>query len=487
MRITLVALSAALMLWPTLVGGQRRPAERRCLLEILNVDREGTRTEFGGQVNYAAGGNVRMRCQNQQVFLQADSLESIAGGWVRLLNAAQYRDEDVTIDADTLTYLRTQEILQARGAVRVVTHSNGSTLEGPYVDHLRAVRGIRDSSETLAMQRPRVQYQVARSATDTVEPAPYLIVADGLRGRGTSQLSGWGDVTVDRDSLAGRGDSLRYLKGDIDQFTLVGNLASLVRSGEDSFSVRGRNVVLQLQGQDLRQVQAIGDGHMVGQAGEITSDNAALDFAAGLLVGTTAWSREGNATVVADGYDVSGDSVEIDTPGERLRELRVFGNGILVEPCGAPADSLAVPASDSLVLPRDSVAGAEPDSLPPEPICNTITGGRVTVRFVDHDSSGTLLTQLSDITAIGNATSLFSRDVQREGRLSPTINYTRADTIIVVMQTGDSVKVLEMRAFGSVDGVQLEQESMQRRRGGALPSLSPQPVADPRLRREVPL
>ncbi|HRP08892.1 MAG TPA: hypothetical protein PLL69_10435, partial [Gemmatimonadales bacterium] len=66
---------------------------------------------------------------------------------------------------------------------------------------------------------------------------------------------------------------------------------------------------------------------------------------------------------------------------------------------------------------------------------------------------------------------------------SPTINYTRADTIIVVMQTGDSVKVLEMRAFGSVDGIQLEQESLQRRRSTALPSMSPA-ATDPRARRE---
>ncbi|HRP08891.1 MAG TPA: hypothetical protein PLL69_10430, partial [Gemmatimonadales bacterium] len=393
--IRVLLLSLSLIPLVGTLQAQKRPAERRCLLEILNVDREGTRTQFGSQTNYAAGGNVRLRCQKQQVFMQGDSLEAIAGEWIRLITGAQYRDEDVTIDADTLTYLRSQETLQARGSVRVVTLSNGSTLEGPYVDHFRAVRGVRDSSETVAMQRPRVEYQVARGAGDSAQPSPYIIVADGLRGRGTSQLTGWGDVTVDRDSMAGRGDSLKYAKGEFDQFTLIGNLASLVRSGEDSFSVRGRNVILQLQGQDLRRVQAIRDGHVVGQAGEITSENASLDFADGMLVGTTAWGREGNANVVADGYDVRGDSVEIDTPSERLRELRVFGNGRLVEPCAAPPDSAIAAVPDSLLPAADSV--------PPEPICNTITGSRVTVRFVDHDSSGTLLTQLSDITAIGSA------------------------------------------------------------------------------------
>src|SRR5690606_33889635 len=162
------------------------------------------------------------------------------------------------------------------------------------------------------MQRPRVEYQVSRSATDTIDPAPYVIVADGLRGRGTSRLTGWGSVTVDRDSLAGRGDSLLYVRDELDELTLVGDLASLVRGGPESFSVRGRNVTLRLQGGDLRQVRAVGDGHIVGQVGEISAENAALEFAGGMLVGTIAWSSEGLASVLSDGYDVTGDSVAID-------------------------------------------------------------------------------------------------------------------------------------------------------------------------------
>jgi hypothetical protein len=130
--------------------------------------------------------------------------------------------------------------------------------------------------------------------------------------------------------------------------------------------------------------------------------------------------------------------------------LRVFGNGRLVE----PEDSTVVPSIDSAAVVADSGEA---------PIRNTMTGDLLTVRFVDHDSAGTVLTQLMDITAIGNASSLFAREVERAGRPSPTINYTRADTIVVVMLTGDSTGVLEVRAFGHVDGMQLEQESLRRR------------------------
>lgn len=434
----------------------QQPAERRCRLQVLNVDREGAYDRFGENTNYFAGGNVRLRCIGQQVFLNADSMVSIAGSVIQLFTDAQYRDDDVSIDADTLTYYRNTEILQARGSVRILNKINGSTLEGPWVDYLRAVRSVRDSAETTALSRPTVTYNVTRAPGDTVEPAPYVIVADGMRARGSSNLNAWGDVTVDRDSLAGRGDSLHYVRGEHDEVSLVGDLASFVRRGADSFDVEGRRVVLGLQGEELREVKALGDGHIVGSTGEIIADSAALRFEDGLLVGTEAWDHGGTAQVLAGGYDVRGDSVAIDTPGERLRELRVFGDGVLVESDSAqavPADSLS-PAADSAGIAARSDSAATP-------IRNTMHGQRLVVRFADHDSLGTLISQLVDITAIGSATSLFRRMIERNGRTSPSINYTRADTIVIVMRTGDSTGVLEVRAFGNVDGLQLEQESLR--------------------------
>lgn len=440
---------AVLATAPALAAQER--AERRCRLEVLNVDREGSRDErLAGNVNYFAAGNVRLRCVNQPIFLQGDSLESYNAQVIRLITGAQYRDDDVTIDADTLTYQKASELLQARGNVRIVNRASGSTLDGPYVDYHRAVAGVRDVAETVALQRPTVRYQVERSAGDTADPSPYVIVADGLRGRGSSHLTGWGNVTVDRDSLAGRGDTLVYQQGDEDKALLIGQPATMTRTGTDSVRVTGHQVELVLEGEALRGVRAFGDGHVTGAVGEIIADSTSLSFEDGELVLTLAWDRANRAQVLAEGYDVRGDSVAIDTPGERLRELRVFERGILVE----PVDSTVVPTPDSLAVPPDSAGLAD--------IRNTMTGHRITARFADHDSAGTVTTRLLDIVAIGNATSLFARQVERDGRQSPTINYTRADTIVVVMKVGDSTGVSEVRAFGHVDGVQLERESLER-------------------------
>lgn len=462
MRAVLTVLLFGLLAVPGGVGAQR-PAERRCQLEVVNVDREGVRQAFQGSENYFAGGTVRLRCRNQpEVTLAGDSLESYTAQIVRLLGSARYRDDDIDIQADSIFYTKADERLQLRGNAVVTNRINGSTLAGPWIDYLRAVRGIRDSAETIALQRPTVTYRVARAEGDTVDPAPYVITGDGMKTRGSSWMVAWGQVLVDRDSLHGRGDSLIYIQADEDDVTLVGGPATLARGGEDAFDVIGQHVRLGLRGEELRSVEAFGGGHVTTASADVVGDSVRLGFVDGQLEATRAWDRANGATVLAEGYDVRGDSIAIDTPGERLRELRVFGRGTLLEPedtAGTGADSLAVPA--------DSAAT---DTLPP--IRNTMTGARLTARFTDADSAGVLLTRLVDIVATGSATALFARTVMREGKPSPTINYTRGDTIIVTMKTGDSTGVHEVRAYrGSqpVDGIQLERASLGRQARVGLP------------------
>jgi hypothetical protein len=108
-----------------------------------------------------------------------------------------------------------------------------------------------------------------------------------------------------------------------------------------------------------------------------------------------------------------------------------------------------------MAVERDSTARQSAD----QSIRDQMTGDRITARFIDADSAGVRQTQLLEMIAIGHATSLTSREVEREGQMEPTINYTRADTIIVKMKTGVAPGVDEVQAFRGqepVDGIQLE-------------------------------
>jgi hypothetical protein len=458
-----IALLVATLCVPDL--GAQRPQVRRCLAELTNNERGLVRdAPLAGNENWFAGGNVKLRCQRQNVHLGGDSLESYNGQVIRLLIRAYYRDDDIDIKADSLIYTKADERIQFRGNVVIVNSVNGSTLTGPSVDYFRPVKAIgRDSAEMTAVERPTVEYKVARTAGDTADPAPYVIVGDRLRGYGSSQMFGWGNVTIDRDSLRGRGDSVKYFTALEDVAVLFGAPATMRRVGADSFRVAGNEVRLGIQGEELRTVWAYGDGEVTSAGGDVRGDSVALAFDDGKLSRTDAWDRTRPASVLAQGYDIKGDSVVIVSPGERIRELLVVGNGVLIE----PLDSLAIiPSADTVSVPDSTRV----DTM--GPVRNTMTGDRITAQFMDWDSAGTPVTRLVNIIAIGNASSLFSRQVTKGGETSPTINYTRADTITVVMKTGDSTGVAVVRATGAVDGMQLERASQR-------PATSPPPVAKP--------
>lgn len=446
-----VVLLALLTLAPSVAA--QEPGARRCQLVIDSVGGEMLRQELNQvNVNWFGGGGVAMHCRNQEVFLQSDSAISINGQVVQFIGRAQYRDSDVTLDADTLVYYaQPTEWLQALGNVRIVSSEDGAVLVAPRVDHYRPGPG-RDSAETIAgiLGRATATLPVRQAAGDTTSPGPYVVDAGTIRRRGGTTLA-WDSVTITRDSLTGRGDTLVYLRGDLERATLTGRPAHMSRRGADAFTVTGNVIVLGLEGEELTSLDASGAARVIGEVGDIRGESVRLVFVEGALTGTEAWvaapGRGEDARILAQGYDIRGDSIAVDTPGERLRELRVFGRGRMVE----PLDS-TTPAPDPTVV----------DSLPP--IQNTITGRHLVASFEDVDSAGTLLTRIRRIFATGEATALFARDVIRDGQPSPTINYTRADTILVEMREGDTTGVAVVRAYRGgrpVDGVQLERATLR--------------------------
>ncbi|MDX2261889.1 MAG: hypothetical protein SFU84_09365 [Gemmatimonadales bacterium] len=417
---------------------------RRCVLEFERpAQREGVRVEpFAGNENYYIGGDVRLKCRGQNVRVGADSVESINGEVVRFITKAYYRDDDLSLKADTLTYYQQGERLEARGNVIVVNLADSSTLKGPHLDYLRAVRGVRDSAEAVSMLRPTLTVVPKRAKGDTASKGPYVIVADLLRGFGSSRLSGRGNVTIDRDDLVGRGDSLLYTTGTAGQTILTGTPASWRRTGADSFTVTGRDIRLALTDEVLDDLRAYGDGKVVQDSTRVTGDSVALQFVDGKLARTDAWGKETLAHVTREGYDIVGDSVAIVAPGEELQSINVFGRGQLQNPI-------------------DTAVKATPtDSAETAPDRDTLWGNRIEARFAQVDSAGTRLTRVTFIEAIGSARSLMTQSVERNGVTTPTVNYSLADTITITMKAHPGNGFEEVRMRGNVQGLQLETASV---------------------------
>jgi hypothetical protein len=440
-----LALCACLAIAAAPLCAQQRKA---CLVVLDNADHNlTTNTITPGNTIVDVAGNVRMHCKGLPVTLRTDSLSMLSGDYARLYGRSVYNDTSYQLSADTLIYLTRMEKLEARGHVRVIDKTSGSILVGPWVDYWRQVKGINDSARVEAIQRPTVRYFSRATPIDTIRQRPLVVIGDRLRGFGQSRLWGDGAVTIERDSVHGAGDSLSFERAKVSLGNLYGRPATLRRVGADSFAVFGKTIRVTLDEDRIRELRAFLTARVVRGGSDIAADTLHLSFASDKLSLTLAWARDSGARLRSNGYDVRGDSLAVETPAEQLREVRVFKRGIIQNPRDTSA---FVPAK---------IVG---DTVRPDSTRNTLWGNRIVARFGQVDSVGTLVTRLRGLQAYGQARSLFSRTVTKDGRVTPSINYTRADTIVIVMRGGDSTGVASVQAFGHVDGTQLETASLRR-------------------------
>lgn len=399
------------------------PAQQRCQFVIDNVDREGTRVEVApGVVNYFAGGNVRFRCANLPVRIASDSVASYQGTVIQFVGRVRYRDSTTEMTADFGTYLRDAEKWEARGNVRLDNLRNGSALRGPMLDYFRTARGLRDTTEMYADQRPTLTLPVRDSTGGN--GAPYVVVADRIRLRGSDQLWGGGRVTIDREDLRGRGDSLQLDTAPRGDGALVGN-AVVRRIAADSFELRGRRIDLGLDQRELRQVIARDSASLAGSDLTLTGDNIRLEIRQRTVGQTTAWGRGRRPLALSRDYEIRGDSLAFDTPDQVLEEIRAF---------------------------RDAWLGAKPDSAGDR---DWVAGDSVVASFTQRDSAGTKRPLLQRLQATGNGKALYRFTQQGQPRAS--FNYTKADLILVTMRlVGDSVQVDSVHARGGVEGLHLQ-------------------------------
>lgn len=422
----LLAVVAAGLAGP-LAAQQPRPAERRCRLEVVRVQRQGVRVETApGIVNLFAGGNVHVRCVGRQVNMFADSVAIFGENVAQFIGKVRYRDSVTAIDADfgQYTKLARDEYFDAQGNVVHRDLASGSTIEGPRILYYPPLEGVRPVAEANADQRPTVKYILEDSAAADQEP--YVVVGDRVRMAGGDVLNAWGRVTVDRSDLEARADTLWIDNGKYQAGQLAGN-ASLRGIGRDSFHLTGGTIDLALADRKLTGLKARRAARLVTSDATLEADSLQLTLADGEVERTAAWGRERRPHLQSEDYEARGDSLVVETPARRLRSLRTYGDGWV---------------------------GLRPDST--DGRRDWIAGGQVVVAFADRDSAGTTTSAVREILAEGKARTYYRMAAERPGERA-SINYTRADRIQITMRvTGDSTAVERVTADGNVDGVHLQ-------------------------------
>jgi hypothetical protein len=417
----LLAAGWLLLPAPVLSQGQQ------CVFQIDNVDRQGAVVETPQGTNYFAGGNVRLSCRGTKISMESDSVAAYGGNVVQFIGRVRYRDSALTMDADRGTYIKSRERWEARGKVVTKNLVTGSTLTGPSLDYLRVVKGVRDTMEMFATGRPTIQYFPSDTGGQKAEP--YVIVGDRVRLKGDDRIFAGGKVTVDRSDFASRSDSLRLDTGPRGDGALIGGRPVLRGIGADSFSITGTRIDLKLEGRELTYLLAKGNGKAVNKEWELVADTIALDVNRRKLEQTLAWGDSLRPSATSTGYAMKADSLALDTPGQKLREVRGFGRAWLGGTVHEPTKE------------RD-----------------WMRGDTVIARFAARDSAGAQRAVLSQIVARKAAQS-YHLEPNERAPTRPSINYARGDVITVTMKdgpatAGSGVERVDIR--GQVDGIQIE-------------------------------
>jgi hypothetical protein len=400
-------------------------AAKTCQLQVDNVDRQGMSSTVAGSTNYFAGGNVRLHCVGQEVRIWTDSVASYQGQVVQFIGHFRYQDQEAHVTSDFGTYYKDNERWEAQGHVVYVNRPDSSRLEGPNARYYRRIKGTRDQEEVEADQRPRLTLAAKDSAGRLAEP--YRVVADRIRLRGDDQMWGGGNVTIDRSDLQARSDSVALDTGKGSAGVLLGH-ASLRRTVSDSFALAAKRIDLTLLKRELSAVTGRDSATLTSRELDLSGETIALRLKDRKVVQTLAWGAAQKPRALADEYQVRGDSLALDTPNEALKELRAFRGGWV---------------------------GFKPDTAKGEQ--DWLAGDTVVATFEERPPApgGGRKSALRRLEAKRSAHSFYRVAGSGTGA-RPSIAYSRADHIVLFMQSGDSLQVERVEMTGNVDGVQLE-------------------------------
>ena len=432
----MIPVIAAVLLLQGVPASQDTTAGRPCRVAVDSMGHYAEIPNSDGTKTLHGGGGVLAHCDGTSTTISADSFAHFpALGRLDLIGRVAIRDTGLALDARLVSYFLRDERLDAHNNVVAVNRRTGSVLRGPNLKYWRAAKGIRDTVEMYATQRPTVEYrQNPPGGGDTTSNEPYIIVADRLRFKGDDRTWAGGKVTIDRSDFAARSDSM--MMNQTSGFgVLVGSprvegrgRATTAEAGR-TYTLVGTRIELTLAQRDVRGVKALGKGKATGSDWVLTADTIDLRIADRVLQQTFAWGDSMRPHAISTLYTIQSDSLAIDSPGEILTESRAFGNAF---------------------------STAKRDSITPANQTDWITGDSLTIRFAQEQDSVTKQprSRLHQLVSLGSARALTHHpDPKDTTHVGPAINYSRGHRITVAMLRDRIERVI---VAGKADGVHLE-------------------------------
>lgn len=406
-----------------------RPQER-CILDVEGRENSraySVRDPTSGKYTSYLGGGAIGRCRSQDITVEADSVESYdQNALYILIGNVRYRDPRVQLDADRVTYFRSEERLLLEGDVHAVMTRNDAALDGPRVEYLRPVRGVRSESRVIATGRPSLTLTERDSVGRPLPPA--VLHADIIVAEGDSIFAASGRVELQRSDLYARGDSA-YLHSGRRLARLLGS-PYLESKGTQTLALRGRVVDIYGNNRSADRIIAMDSAEARGRDLTVHADTIDLRLSENRLQRAFAFGR-GGASVTTMQHDVSADSLDILIPDQQLRELRAVGKAL----ARSRPDTNVVKTREADWIKGDTVVAQF------DPPASAQASGQP---------------QLRQLVAVGAASAFYQIPVKGGDPERPGINYVRGRVIRLSFSGNEVANVVVQ---DSVAGLYLEPTS----------------------------
>lgn len=418
---------------PCLLAAQQRPAAARtCNLELFNYDSTTTLAMKlpSGQYNSFYGRGIRGKCTNTDQKIAGDSLEAFGDSKsYTIIGRAHYSEQRVTLDADRINYYQLDERVLAEGNVVAVTEK-GTTMRGPRAEYYRAMPGGRTQSRLVATGRPVTKLSpddAGGGTKDTVE-----LVADQVTDVADSLIYAGGSVVITRPDLKAVADSTTMDAGR-EWSRLIGR-PRIDGRGESKFTLVGR--LIDVWSQDRRLKRVVSSDSAVATSDDMTlaSDTIDLRLADQKLNRAYAWGKSRAKAHTTD-RDILADSIDVNMPGQLLRELRA----LRAAHASSKTDSTKFVSTETDWLKGD-----------------TIIASFDSVRATGDSAAKPVI---RSILASGAASSFYQVASSGGVKAAPNLNYVKGKAITVAFGDDRAVQSVEVREKAT--GIYLEVEPVR--------------------------
>jgi lipopolysaccharide export system protein LptA len=457
-----------LCIFPALLAGQAR----NCELARSEVARPFAAPD-GTRIVYVV--RPVLRC-NDGAEIRADSAVMWeSSSYSQFFRNVFMRDGTRVLQADTANYQDRFGMLNAQGHVRVNDSSDGTNMTGDRLNYLRA--NPQRSEDVLTMEggtptarfTPKAVTDSAGVPTSAEPPRPVELTGRWIRLTGSSLVQARGLAHLKQDSLDAYGDSLAYDQSQ-GVLSLFRNARILSPQAEgDTMDLRGDTIIMRMPNGDLEQLDSSGRARLLGASVKILGPVIKLFFEEGevaRVVSTIGTSEAVAATdsiglispsipipgmvvdptrpeVTSENYEITGDSVEVLTPGGQVSNVFSAGDGRAVS---TARDSINSPDTPEILLndwiEGDSIrAFFEPASGQVDTEASPSTDSLVATS--EDSIAGDQVMQIRRLVATGNARSL-SRFQPDSVRTTPgdtmgtlNVNYVSGTEIRIFLVDGE--------------------------------------------------